>query len=66
MSGCHEPNYDPDVDPSNLIDDEAEFKALTGIDWTSPDFQTMGEEEEPAQEEDEEAAEGGRHRKQGG
>ena len=40
--------FAPDVDPSNLIDDEAEFKALTGINWTSSDFHTMeGEEEEP-------------------
>lgn len=44
--------FSPDVDPSPLIDDEAIFKALTGIDWTSPDLQ-MGEEEEPEQDDPE-------------
>ena len=43
--------FAPDVDPSTLIDDEAVFHALTGIDWTSSDFQTMEEEEqEPVQD----------------
>ena len=44
--------YAPDVDPSTLISDEAVFKALTGIDWTTIDFQPLGgeEEDEPAQE----------------
>jgi hypothetical protein len=42
--------FAPDVDLSTLIDDEAVFQALIGIDWTSSDFQTMEEEEaEPAQ-----------------
>ena len=45
--------FAPNVDPSTLIDDEAMFKALTGIDWTSPNFQTMDEEEEPTQDEPE-------------
>ena len=39
--------FAPDIDPSNLIDDEAVFRALTGIDWSSPNFQTT-EEEEPS------------------
>lgn len=30
--------FAPDIDPSTLIDDEAVFKAVTGINWTSPDF----------------------------
>jgi hypothetical protein len=38
--------YAPDVDPSTLISDEAVFKALTGIDWTTIDFQPLGREEE--------------------
>ena len=43
--------FAPDIDPSNLIDDEAVFRALTGINWATPDFQLMdnqgaGEEEE--------------------
>ena len=25
--------FAPEVDPSDLIDDEAEFQALCGIDW---------------------------------
>ena len=46
--------FAPDVDPSTLMDDEAVFKALTGIDWTSSDFQMMEEEEEgPAQDDPE-------------
>ena len=40
-------NFAPDIDPSTLIDDEAIFKALTGIDLSSPNFQTT-QEEEPA------------------
>ena len=38
--------YAPDVDPSTLISDEAVFKALTGIDWTTIDFQPLGREKE--------------------
>ena len=34
-----------DIDPSTLIDDEAVFKALTGIKWATSDFQPMDEEE---------------------
>ena len=40
--------FAPDIDPSSLIDDEAVFRALTGINWATPDFQPMdnqGEEE---------------------
>ena len=40
--------FSPDIDPSTLINDEAVFKALTGINWTSPDFQPIDKEEEPA------------------
>ena len=44
--------YAPDVEPSNLISDEAVFRALTGIDWAAVDFQPLGGEEEgePAQD----------------
>ena len=38
--------YAPDVDPSKLISDKAVFKALTGIEWTTIDFQSLGGEEE--------------------
>ena len=38
--------YAPDVDPSNLISEEAVFQALTRIDWTTIDFQPLGGEEE--------------------
>ena len=31
--------FAPKVDPSRLIDDEAEFEALSGIDWKSSTFQ---------------------------
>ena len=43
----------PETDPSELIDDEAEFQALTGINWSSPNFQTMEGEEEPARDDPE-------------
>ena len=40
--------FAPDIDPSSLIDDEAVFRALTGINWATPDFQPMDNEEELA------------------
>ena len=45
--------YAPDVDPSTLISDEAVFRALTGIDWSTTNFQPLGEKEadEPVLEE---------------
>ena len=44
--------YAPDIEPSTLISDEAVFQALTGIDWSTIDFQPLGrdEEDEPAQD----------------
>ena len=33
--------FAPDIDPSNLIDDEAVFRALTGINWATSDFQPI-------------------------
>ena len=38
--------YAPDVDPSDLISEEAVFQALTRIDWTTLHFQPLGGEEE--------------------
>ena len=38
--------FTPDIDPSNLIDDEAELCALCGIDWSTPNFQTAKEDKE--------------------
>lgn len=43
----------PEVDPSELIDDEAEFQALCGIDWSSPNFQAAEEDEEPEKDDPE-------------
>ena len=45
-------SYAPDVELSDLIHDEAVFQALTGIDWTTINFQPLGGEmeDEPAQE----------------
>ena len=37
--------YAPDIDPSPLISEEAVVQALTGIDWTTIDFQPLGREE---------------------
>ena len=44
--------YTPDIEPSTLICDEAVFQSLTGIDWTTVDFQPLGrdEEDEPVQD----------------
>ena len=36
----------PDINPSNLIHEEAVFQALTGIDWSTVDFQRLGRDEE--------------------
>ena len=33
--------FAPEVDPAGLIDDEAQFEALSGIDWKSSTFQDM-------------------------
>ena len=38
----HKHTYAPDIDPSNLIHEEAVFQALTGIDWSTVDFQRLG------------------------
>ena len=42
--------YAPDVDPAELISEEAVFQALTRIDWTTNDFQPLDEEVEPTQD----------------
>ena len=39
--------FAPEVDPTGLIDDEAEFIALNGFDWSNPSFQPV-EGGEPA------------------
>ena len=38
--------YAPNIDPSNLIHEEAVFQALTEIDWSTVDFQRLGRDEE--------------------
>ena len=38
--------YAPDINPSDLIHEEAVFQALTGIDWSTVDFQRLGRDEE--------------------
>ena len=35
----HKHTFAPEVDPAGLIDDEAEFEALSGIDWAWSTFQ---------------------------
>ena len=44
--------YAPGIDPSPLISEETVFQALTGIDWTTIDFQPLGREEEDAPTQD--------------
>ena len=49
--------FAPDIDPSSLIDDEAMFRALAGINWATSDFQPMGNQgEEEAVQDDPEAS----------
>lgn len=37
----HKHTYAPGVESSNLISDEAVFRAITGIDWATIDFQPL-------------------------
>ena len=46
IPGIHKHTYAPDIDPSELISEEAIFQALTRIDWTTTNFQPLGGEEE--------------------
>ena len=48
----HKHTYAPDIDPSNLIHEEAVFQALIGIDWSMIDFQRLGRDEENATAQD--------------
>ena len=38
--------FAPEVDPAGLIDDEAQFEALSGIDWKSSTFKEKEQGEE--------------------
>ena len=42
--------FAPEVDPTGLIDDKAEFIDVNGFDWSNPSFQSA-EGGEPAREE---------------
>ena len=46
MPPIHKHAYAPDINPSNLIHEEAVFQALTGIDWSTVDFQRLGRDDE--------------------
>ena len=32
----------PEIDPAGLIDEEAQFEALSGINWKSSTFEVLG------------------------
>ena len=51
--------FAPEVELSELIDDEAEFQALCGIDWSSPNFQMAEEDEEPEKDDPEASSQQG-------
>ena len=51
--------FAPEVDPAGLIDDEAEFEALSGIDWSSSTFQDR--EQDGGAERDDLEASGQQH-----
>ena len=44
--------FAPHIDNYIILNDEATFEALTGIDWTTADLQMM-DEEEPTQDDPE-------------
>jgi len=44
-----EDTFAPEVDPVGLIDDEAEFVAMNGYDWSKPNFQQI-QDVEPVRE----------------
>ena len=44
-----EDTFAPEVDAVGMIDDEAEFVAMNGFDWTKPNFQQI-QDAEPARE----------------
>ena len=46
VAPIHKHTYAPDIDPSNHISGESVFQALTGIDWSTADFQRLGRDEE--------------------
>ena len=35
-------SFVPEIGPAGLIDEEAQFEALSGIDWKSSTFQVLG------------------------
>ena len=42
--------FAPDIEPSELINDEVYFRALAKINWSTPDFQQLPEvDEDPEQ-----------------
>ena len=51
--------FAPEVDPAGLIIDEAEFEALSGIDWSSSTFQDR--EQDGGAERDDPEASGQQH-----
>ena len=55
--------YALDIKPSTLISDEVVFQALTGINWTTIDFQPLGrdEEDEPVQDDPQPSGQAGDH-----
>ena len=44
-----EDTFAPEIDPAGLIDDEAEFVAMNGFDWSKSNFQQT-QDGEPARE----------------
>ena len=52
----HKHTFALEIYPSEIIDDEAEFQSLTGLNWASRNFQTMEEGEEELAQDDPEAS----------
>ena len=47
---AHQHTFAPEINPAGLIDEEAQFEALSGIDWKSSTFEVLGSagvEDEP-------------------
>ena len=42
ISPARQHTFAPEIDPAGLIDEEAQFEALSGIDWKSSTFRILG------------------------
>ena len=41
-SPARQHTFAPEIDPARLIDEEAQFEALSGVNWKSSTFEVLG------------------------